>query len=302
MTALHLTRPLAPAIHYLVAVDGGGTSTRARVWHRSGVCVGEGRAGASGLLQGSAQAWENIARSIDLAVQGKLGADWQPPGRGNTAIGLGLAGANNPVWAKDFLHSNPGYAHVDLHSDAETALHGAHGGAAGALVIFGTGSIGLVRELQGALRTVGGWGFPSGDEGSGADLGLQAIRLTQQALDGRRAAGALTEAVLQHVGGSAAALLEWCGRANQNAYASCAPLVFAAAAQDARARDLLTLAVRSLCAIADALDPHAQLPLVVAGSVGQQLLPRLAGPLAGRLTVARGDAMQGAAHLLLHTL
>jgi glucosamine kinase len=302
MTALPLSQPLPEPVHFVVAGDGGGTSTRVRVWHRSGARVGEGRAGASGLLQGSAQAWGNIARALDLALLGHLQPDWQPPTPLNMAKGLGLAGANNPVWAQEFLQTNPGYAHVDLHSDAVTALHGAHAGAAGALVIVGTGAIGLAQDVQGRLHTVGGWGFPSGDEGSGADIGLRAIRLTQQVLDGRSSATALTEAILQHVGGTGAALLEWCGRANQNTYATCAPLVFAAAEQDARARDLVAHAVDSLCATAQALDPHEELPLVIAGSVGQRLIHLLPRSLADRLIPAHGDAMQGAAHLLLQSL
>jgi glucosamine kinase len=302
MTAMKLLRPLREPIHYVVAVDGGGTSTRLRVWHRSGVIVGEGRAGASGLMQGSAQAWENIARALEQAISGQLHPDWQPPTPSNVALGLGLAGANNPLWAQEFLQTNPGYVHIDLHSDAVTALHGAHNGAAGALVIFGTGAIGLARDLQGALHTVGGWGFPSGDEGSGADLGLQAIRLTQQALDGRIDASVLTDAILHHVGGAPAALLEWCGRANQNTYATCAPLVFAAAPNDERALELVTLAVDSLVAIANALDAKEELPLVIAGSVGQQIIPRLPRSLTGRITAAHGDAMQGALQLLLRTL
>jgi glucosamine kinase len=302
MTELILTLSLPEAIHYLVAVDGGGTSTRARVWNRSGALVGEGRAGASGLLQGSAQAWSNVARALDMATQGKIGADWQPLTHSNTAVGLGLAGANNPIWAADFLQTNPGFAHVDLHSDVVTALHGAHAGAAGALIICGTGANGLSEDFDGTLRAASGWGFPSGDEGSGADIGLRAVRLTQQALDGRIAPSALTQAVLQHVGGSSAALLDWCGRANQNTYATCAPLVFAAAAQDANALGLLTMAVDSLCAISHALDPQQKLPLVIAGSVGQELVPLLPRAVAARLVTAQGDAMQGAAQLLLKSL
>ncbi len=303
MTALHLSRPLPESIHYVVAVDGGGTSTRVRVWHRSGARVGEARSGASGLMQGSVQAWQNISQALTQAVlSGRLPHDGQPLVPSNTALGLGLAGANNPVWAQQFLTGNPGYAHVDLHSDAVTALHGAHGGLAGALVIVGTGSIGLAQDAEGALRTVGGWGFPCGDEGSGADLGLQAVRLTQQALDGRLGAGPLTRAILHHVGGTGAALLEWCGRANQNTYASCAPLVFDMAAQDAHAQDLVAQAVSSLCAISHALDPQEKLPLVIAGSVGQQLVPRLPEALARRRIAARGDAMTGASQLLLQSL
>ena len=302
MTALSMAHTLPEAVHYLVGIDGGGTSTRARLWHRSGTMIGEGRSGPSGLMQGSAQAWENIERALDAAVQGHIRDGWPQPSRSSTALGLGIAGANNPVWAKEFLQTNPGYAFVDLHSDAVTALHGAHASAAGALVICGTGAIGLAQDLHGALRTAGGWGFPCGDEGSGADLGLQAVRLTQQALDGRIAPSALTQATLKFVGGSRKALLAWCGGANQQTYATCAPLVFAAATQDRRAADLIHVAVDCLHAIADAIDPSAALPLVIAGSVGQLLIPQLPTSLTHRITPARGDAMQGAAQLLLRTL
>ncbi|WP_342620153.1 BadF/BadG/BcrA/BcrD ATPase family protein [Rhodoferax sp. GW822-FHT02A01] len=301
MSTLAVPQSLPANISYLAAVDGGGTSTRARVWHRSGVLVGEGRAGASGLMQGSAQAWENIACAIQTATPADLDPDWQKPIRTNTALGLGLAGANNPVWAADLLRTNPGYPHVDLHSDALTALHGAHAGSAGALIICGTGAIGMAQDGDGALRTVGGWGFPSGDEGSGADLGLRAIRLTQQALDGRRDPCALTQAILQHVGGSRAALLNWCGQANQNTYATCAPLVFAMASKDTAAQDLIKLAVDSLCTMAEALDHRHTLPLVVAGGIGQQLVSRLPLSVTDRIARAQGDAMQGAAQLLLKT-
>ena len=301
-TPLFVRRPLPASMAYVVAVDGGGTSTRARVWRRSGQLVGEGRAGASGLIQGCAQAWLNIGLAIDHAMSTRIGSGWPQPSPSNTAIALGLAGANNPDWAELLLQTNPGYVHIDLHSDALTALHGAHGGRAGALVIVGTGSVGMALETDGTLRSVGGWGFPGGDEGSGADLGLQALRLTQQAMDGRIAPSLLTDLVGAHVGGDPDSLLDWCCRATQNTYASCAPMVFAAAPTDARAQRLITRAVYHLSAMVSTLDPHKTLPVVVSGSVGQRLIPRLHKALFQRVRPAQGDAMQGAAQLLLHRL
>jgi glucosamine kinase len=141
---------------------------------------------------------------------------------------------------------------------------------------------------------VGGWGFPSGDEGSGADLGLRAINLTQQAVDGRRPATALTQAVLQAVGETPAALLGWCGAATQFDYATLAPLVFAHAAEDSAAAALLQFAASNLQALASALDPVGDLPLVVAGSIGQRLLPQLLPAIAQRVVPQQGDALDGA--------
>lgn len=285
---------LPPHIQYAIGVDGGGTSTRARVVHRSGLVVGEGKAGASGLMQGTVQAWRHIAMAIDEAVSGRLQRDWATPLPHACALGLGLAGANNPAWYASCLVGAPHYARLELVSDAVTALRGAHQGAPGALVIMGTGAIGLARQRDGQLTTVGGWGFPSGDEGSGADLGLRAANLTQRAVDGRIAPSPLTQAVLQATGGTRTALLAWCGAATQFEYATLAPLVFAHAGTDAAAANLLQIATDNLQALATTLDPEGDLPLVVAGSIGQRLLPQLPPAIAQRVVAQQGDAMDGA--------
>lgn len=285
---------LPAQLHYAIGVDGGGTSTRARVVHRSGVVVGEGKAGASGLMQGTPQAWRHIAQAITLAVQGRLQVDWPVPTPANCALGLGLAGANNADWYAECLAANTGYTRLVLASDAVTALLGAHQGAPGALVIMGTGAIGLALQANGRHTTTGGWGFPCGDEGSGADLGLQAVNLTQRAVDGRHASTPLTRDVYETLGGTPESLLAWCGAARQFEYATLAPKVFAHAAHDAEAARLLARAAQSLEALATALDPAHTLPLAVAGSIAQRLLPQLSPAIAQRVVPAQGDAMDGA--------
>lgn len=281
-------------IHYAIGVDGGGTSTRARVLHRSGVLVGEGKAGASGLMQGIPQAWRHVAQAIASAVDGRLQAGWPAPDTANTALGLGLAGANNADWNAECLAANPGYTHLVLESDALIALLGAHRGAPGALVIMGTGAIGLALHANGQRTTTGGWGFPCGDEGSGADLGLQAVNLTQRAVDGRHPHTPLTRDVYATLGGTPEALLAWCGTARQFEYATLAPKVFAHAEQDAEAVQMLARAAQSLESLATGLDPTHTLPLAVAGSIAQRLLPRLSHAMVRRVVPAQGDAMDGA--------
>jgi glucosamine kinase len=264
------------------------------VVHRSGVLVGEGKAGASGLMQGTPQAWRHIAEAIAQAVQGCLQTNWPMLTPANSALGLGLAGANNADWNAECLAANPGYTQLVLESDAVTALLGAHRGAAGALVIMGTGAIGLALQANGERTTAGGWGFPCGDEGSGADLGLQAVNLTQRAVDGRHAHTPLTRDVYESLGGTPAALLSWCGTARQFEYATLAPKVFAHAEQDAEAVHMLMRAAQSLESLATALDPTHTLPLAVAGSIAQRLLSRLSPATVRRVVPAQGDAMDGA--------
>src|SRR3546814_4616242 len=57
-------------------------------------------------------------------------------------------------------------------------------GGDGAILILGTGSVGLIKRGEDSL-SIGGYGFPISDEGSGAALGLSAIRHALRTLDGR---------------------------------------------------------------------------------------------------------------------
>ena len=45
---------------------------------------------------------------------------------------------------------------------------------------LGTGSVGEIKLADGRHVEVGGWGFPAGDEASGAWMGLRAINHVQQ--------------------------------------------------------------------------------------------------------------------------
>ena len=299
------TVAIPDSVHYLIGADGGGTSTRVRVWHRDGRLVGEARSGPSGLSQGSAQAWKHIAEALDGALQAPppqpRDAAWPPLNPQNCWLGLGLAGANNAAWRDHFLDSNPGYAHVAVYSDAETALAGAHAGAPGVLVIMGTGSVAMALTAEGRLVCAGGWGFPSGDEGSGGALGLQAMRLAQQSADGRLAPTPLTQAVREATGSDPEAMLAWCGAATQYHYATLAPLVLDLADHDALAARLVAETVQHLAALACAVDATHSLPIVVAGSIGTRLVSQLPQTLTTRLIPARGDAMDGALTLLRQT-
>ena len=165
-------------------------------------------------------------------------------------------------------------------------------------VAAGTGSVGEVLHPDGSRFQVSGWGFPVGDEGSGAWLGLRAMGLAQQALDQRSPLGPLTQRILERCGANREALQAWCAVARQFEYAQLARLVFDSAATDPAAEDLLTQAASALDAIALALDPAQDLPLAICGSIGEQLQPRLAPATQARCVKPRQDATHGALHLI----
>jgi glucosamine kinase len=288
------------AVAYRIGVDGGGTGTRVRIVQADGRFLGEGRSGPSGLTQGIEQAWTNIRLAIISAIQSSDLKGLEPPVPGNTALGLGLAGANSPQLHQQFLLANPGYRTIQLESDAFTSLLGAHGGQPGAMLAIGTGSVGLARHADGRRVGVGGWGFPSGDDGSGAVLGLRALNLAQRVLDGMLATSPLADAVIAATGGTPQAVLEWSCSAGQQRFATLAPLVLDCSERDPQAAALVDYAVQTMEDMARTLDPGKALPLAILGSLGKRLAPRLSAETRRCLVPAQGDAMDGALTLCLH--
>jgi glucosamine kinase len=72
---------------------------------------------------------------------------------------------------------------------------------------------------------VGGYGFPISDEGSGADLGLHAIRLALRAGDGRALATSFALEVMVRFDNDPFQAVAWMDRATATDYATLAPLV-----------------------------------------------------------------------------
>ena len=282
-------------VEFMVGIDGGGTSTRAVLARASGEVIGHGAAGPSALGQGIAQAWRNVELAIRHAFHS---ANIAMPARDHIAIGAGLSGVSNRPWHDAFIAANAGYAILEAETDSYTMLLGAHGGKPGAIVIAGTGSVAEALRPDGSRVTVGGWGFPVGDEGSGGWLGLHAVRHAQAALDGRVNAGALAHEVWAECGRDRDALQAWCDQAGQFAYAQLAPAVFENEAVDPAAAELLARAVNALEAIALAIDPRGRLPLVVSGSVGRLLASRLSPAVRSRIVEAADGPAAGALMLV----
>jgi glucosamine kinase len=147
---------------------------------------------------------------------------------------------------------------------------------------------------------VGGWGFPSGDDGSGAVLGLRALNLAQRVLDGMLPTSPLADAVIAATGNTPQAVLEWSCSAGQQRFATLAPLVLDCSERDPQAAALVAYAVQTMEDMALAVDPERALPLAILGSLGKRLAPRLSAETRQRLVPAQGDAMDGALTLCLH--
>jgi glucosamine kinase len=287
-------------LKFIIGVDGGGSGTRVLISHPENLnplASAEGAPSALGL--GVEKAWRAIMKTI---AQAFANANLKVPMLSECAIGLGLSGANNIVWKNEFLLRNPGFKTIVLDTDGYTTLLGAHGGKPGVIVAVGTGSVAMRLSTSGERKDVSGWGFPSGDESSGAWLGLRACALTQKAFDGRRVNSPLTESIKHHCGTSSADFLNWLGNAEQTEFATLAPIIFQTATTDPESKLLLTKAGLEIAEMVNALDPKAELPLSICGRLGEALIDYLPIEVKRRHQKALGESTMGALHLISEQL
>jgi len=280
------------AIRIHIGVDGGATGTRLRAVDPDGSVLGEGTAGPSSLTLGVDGAWAQIR--VALQAAGIAEADYA-----DAVMACGLAGTGRPDKRAEFRAKAPGFARLRLCSDAHATTLGAHGGRPGAAIALGTGTVGGSLTADGTTRQVGGWGFPVGDEGSGAWLGLKALGEALQLLDGRDVdppgGSALHRAMFETCGATGPELLSWTYQAPSTKYATLAPIVVRLAGEgDPAAVRLMQAAGREVDRLARALDPDGILPFCAGGSLAMPLRPYMDPAITARLRPPLGDARDGA--------
>jgi glucosamine kinase len=293
-----------------LGIDGGGSKCHAVLYRHGNGIVGEGVGGPANPLQGYERALESISEAASLAAANAgLSADELT----TMVAGIGLAGLNLRGQHERMERWPHPFARVFFATDLEIACLGAHDGADGGVVIAGTGSSGYVRMGE-RVRIIGGIGFPAGDTGSGAWLGLRALQTVFEAADGLAPATALTALVERHFGTAGRAIAERIAGAPTSVYAELAPLVFdAARAGDAVAigivsdgADYLGRLVRKL---RESNTPRLSLigglaPVIVDWldeDVRASLSPPLASPAMGAVLLARSEDRRGAANRRLAT-
>jgi len=280
---------------YFIGVDGGGSGTRLVLLDDKKNILSIVQGEPSALGQGIEKAWKSI---IECAVKAFTQCQIVPPMLSECEIGVGISGANNINWKNEFIIRNPGFKKLIVDTDGYTTLLGAHGKPNGLIIAIGTGSVGLCIDKHGNRKTVSGWGFPSGDEASGAWLGLKACQLTQKVFDKREDHSALSELVMNECGNSEEIFLKWLGNANQNTFASLAPLVFEAASKDPKAESLLNLAAKEVELMIKTLDQDLSLPISICGRLGEKLIPYLNKNLQDKIIKPQNDSAHGAIFLI----
>lgn len=182
---------------FLIA-DAGATHTRAAVVTGAGRVLGAGRSGAGNAFAiGHRDANRNLKQALRMALQSAHIAASRLAAAvvGSASVGDDGCGAE-PVEADMRKYLGP--CPLVVVGDARIALEGALAGAAGVVVVSGTGSIVLGKNAAGRLLKIGGWGPVAGDEGSGQWVGRRALQEAAHAYDGTASASLLTGIMCRH--------------------------------------------------------------------------------------------------------
>ena len=285
------------AAAYFLGIDGGGTNCRARVRDAAGRLIGEASGGPSNIATDPIEAIANIAKVAEAAfARGGL----SPAHLAQCSACFGLAGANMAgATARVEAHSWP-FQKLRIEHDGIIACVGAHAGKDGAIASIGTGAV-YVVSIGGKVSTFGGWGFMLSDQGSGADLGREALRRSLYARDGVIEATPFTDAVWARFDRSIEKLQEFVESAKPRDYGALAPLLFEYAKRgDAIARFIVERGQTGVTLVLDHIVKLGIRRIVLLGSVGRayrdylpdrflpNLVPPLHDPLDGAILLAGG--------------
>jgi len=278
------------APQFVLAVDGGGSKTEAALYTASGQRIGAGRAGPCNLYRDAEagarsvqEAWRQCCAAAALDVAHTAG---------RTVLSAALAGVNAAPGRAQFRAAVK-FAQVCLSSDGYAGVLGAFEGGPGVLVAIGTGTVACRLDRSGRFEQRGGWGFPAGDRGSGAWIGLQLVGAWLEYRDGARPDEPLWRTPERRIGTERGAILEWLRRATPADYAALAPAVIESGS--ALAQSILDEACQHVVRLAGTLGADG--PLALTGGLADALAPRLVIPCTVKPgVVLRGAWLIGAGH------
>jgi N-acetylglucosamine kinase-like BadF-type ATPase len=159
---------------YYLGFDGGGTKTECVLAGADGEVLFRATAGPSNPLRaGYTRAWFSLSEAADIVLgRQKITA--------NEIRGIcaGIGGTGRTTAARkisQFFERSFPNAKVEVTTDLDIAFEAAFGSTEGILLVVGTGSAALARDVSGRELRLGGRGPWFSDEGSAFDIGRRAI-------------------------------------------------------------------------------------------------------------------------------
>jgi glucosamine kinase len=284
------TRVNGSELFYL-GIDGGGSKCKARLVSSDNKTLGTGISGPANPFHGMQQTLTSITDAATLAVR-DAGLDISVLQR--AVAGMGLAGVNLPSLYRAMMEWRHPFYRMFLATDLHIACLGAHAGGYGAAIIAGTGSCGYIHVKE-KTAMYGGHGFPVGDKGSGAWMGLEAVKAVLLALDDLGPETGLTRTVSETLDAEGIDIVEKLAGAPSSIYGRLAPGVLQQAnAGDAVAQAIVQDGAGYLSQLAEKLLAFNPPRLSMLGGLGPAIQPWLKPSVADLIEEPLGQPEAGA--------
>lgn len=264
-----------------LGIDGGGSKCRARIISAADEVLGTGVGGPANPLHGVEQTIDSITTAAELAL---LDAGLPIATMERLVAGVGLAGVNLPSLFQVMNNWQHPFQSMFLTTDLHIACLGAHKGDEGAVMVAGTGSCGYAY-VNGASTILGAHGFPFGDKGSGAWMGLEAVKAVLLASDGLGPQTQLTQMIGDHLQASGVMIVDKMAAAKSSDYARLAIFTLNAAEQnDPVALAILQEGAAYMSAIAEKLWETGVKRMSFIGGLSERVTPWLKPAVAQHLS------------------
>ncbi len=232
---------------YIISVDAGGTKTNAALFDINGNILHTFDTGFGNMLVDKQQAMEHVG---DAIAGCKAFATSNDP---RFHIYLGCAGiepGDHRQVMTAYLSNRFPDDDIRLENDAKMGLYACTKGDDGILIISGTGSIGYGKNGT-TIKRIGGFGHILGDEGSGYDIAINALKHVIAVYDAEDEPTELSRRILERLNTDVFGAVAFAAEATKADIAALFPIVNEAAESGCRyALGILNQAGRCLAVMA----------------------------------------------------
>ena len=186
----------------ILGVDGGGTKTTVQIADCNGKLITEEKSGSSNY---KSVGIENAKININSAVLGAVRNLKASDKIFFKSSCFGLSGNDSredkSIYRKIIFNSKIKHylnsSKTIICNDTRIGLAAGSNSRNGIMIICGTGSNCFGINEEGKEAKVNGWDYILGDEGSGYEIGIKALRALMRAYDGRGSATLLSKTILE---------------------------------------------------------------------------------------------------------